>query len=235
MRARFKPWALPEIEVSEYVCMDADEYKANWSAFFEDSSLPLSLELGCGKGRFITKISQNRPNYNYLGVDIDNLTLAYANRKVEEIKPTNARLLKHDIANIDGFFGENEVSEIFINFPNPWPKKRQKKRRLTHPKQLVQYRLFLKEAGQIWFKTDDQDLYEASLEYFPLMGFKILDNTDNLITDEGEDPRSILTEYEERWRGEGVKIKAIYVEKVAADEDELREIAANYKDSPKQV
>lgn len=235
MRSRFKPWALPEIEASEYVCMDPEEFKANWGSFYANPELPLSLELGCGKGRFISTISKNRPYYNYLGVDIDNLTLAKANRKLLADKPTNARLLRHDISKIDGYFGEEEVSEIFINFPNPWPKRRQKKRRLTHPKQLVQYRLFLKESGQIWFKTDDQDLYEASLEYFPLMGFKILSHTDNLITEEGEDPRSILTEYEERWRGQGMNIKAIYVEKEAADEEQLREIAENYEDSPKNV
>ena len=88
----------------------------------------------------------------------------------------------------------------------------------------------MKDYGEIWFKTDDQELYEKSLEYFELMNFKILNSTENLVTDSNQDPRSILTEYEERWRNDGINIKAIYVQKLPGNEEELAEIARNYKD-----
>lgn len=233
MRVRYKAWALPEIEASPYVSMDPAEHKHNWSKFFENPDLPLSVELGTGLGRFISEIAETRPEYNYLGIDIENLAVAHANRKITAKKLGNARLLRFDISKIGEYFAEDEVSEIFINFPNPWPKRRQKKRRLTHPRQLVQYRNFLKDGSEIWFKTDDTDLYEASLEYFPHMGFEILAHTDNLITEDKQDPRSIMTEYEERWRGKGIKIKAIQVKKLAGDNAEFEKIAMAYKDSPK--
>lgn len=230
MRFRYKPWALPEIEASPFVCTNPEEYKNNWSSFFDNPELPLSLELGCGKGRFLQELSQSRPDYNYLGIDIEILAVAKANRLIAPLKPKNARLLNYDISKIYDYFAENEASEIFINFANPWPKTRHNKRRLTHPRQLIQYRKILKDYGEIWFKTDDQELYEKSLEYFELMNFKILNSTESLVTDSSKDPRSILTEYEERWRNDGINIKAIYVQKLPGNEEELAEIAKNYKD-----
>ena len=230
MRFRYKPWVQPELEASPIVCMDSEKHKNNWSQFFENPELPLSLELGCGKGRFISALAKTRPSYNYLGIDMETHALIYAKQKLETEHLGNARLLWHDISKSADFFADGEASEIFINFPNPWPKKRQQKRRLTHPRQLIQYRKYLKMGGEIWFKTDDQDLYEASLIYFPLMGFEILDSTENLQSDINSDPRNIMTEYEERWRKAGIKIKAIYAKKVPADEIELGKILENFQD-----
>ena len=139
--------------------------------------------------------------------------MAQGARELKELALPNAMLLIADLDYASDYFAANEVSSISINFCNPWPKRRHQKRRLTHPRKLKQYRTFLKDGGLLHFKTDDADLYQASLDYFPSCGFDIVRKTSDLKPE--EDPSGIITEYEERWRKEGIKIKAIEVVKRA--------------------
>lgn len=231
MRYRFKPWALPQLKASPYVCTKPEEYKGRWQKFFKDENKDLSLELGSGNGRFILNIAQARPKYNYLGIDIEPLVLAHTDTKLKELGLDNCRLLYLNINKIKDYFSKDEVSELFINFPNPWPKRRQNKRRLTHPRKLIQYRGFLKDNALVYFKTDSLDLYKDSLKYFEEMGFEILKHSDQLLTEDMNDEKAIMTEYEERWRKAGKDIKAIVARKVKADEEQLKLKAKNYIDT----
>lgn len=220
MRLRKKAWALPEMAASAVCCLKADERRGAWADWFEKPEQPLALELGCGKGRFLYEIAEARPDMNFIGVDVEANAMIAAKRQIEARKLGNARLLRQDISVIGGLFDKDSVDELFIHFCNPWPKKRHRKRRLTHPRQLTQYHTFLKEGAVLNFKTDDTDLYEASLEYLPAFGFEIISATPDLPLD--EDPTGIITEYEERWRGMGIPIKAIRARRLAIPEEALR-------------
>ena len=221
MRLRRKPWAIPEMEESPYCCLDAEEREGSWSSWFDRPDQPLYLELGCGKGRFLYEIADAHPDINFLGIDLETNAMISAKRGIEERKLGNARLLRHDINRIDGLFPGESISGLFINFCNPWPKKKHHKRRLTHPRQLLQYQRFLKEKGKLYFKTDDEELYQASLAYLPPFGFPILKSTDHLAAE--DDPFGIISEYEERWRSQGIPIKSILAERRAVPEAELKE------------
>ena len=123
--------------------------------------------------------------------------------------PENLLLIRANIEQISNVFSsEDEISRIYINFCNPWPKKKHNKKRLTHIRQLVQYKEFLSKTGEIYFKTDSDELFEASLEYFEEAGFKITSKTYDL----HENPifeENIITEHEKMFSEEGIKIKAL--------------------------
>lgn len=211
MRLRNKPWALPEMDASEMVALDPAPHLGRWKEWYAEPDKPLSLELGCGKGRFICEIATRRPEHNYLGIDMEANALVFAKRDVEEAGLDNVRLMRIDITRSGLPFDPDSIAEIFIHFCNPWPKKRHHKRRLTHPRQLVQYHRVLQEDGDLWFKTDDLELFEATMQALPGFGFEICASTTDLQPE--EDWTGIVTEYEERWRGLGIPIKAIHARK----------------------
>lgn len=211
MRFRYKEWAIPEMEQSPYVAIDIEPWQGRFPEFFETQAKPLYLELGCGKGRFLIDLATRHPEANFLGIDSEANALISAKRTLEEAALPNCRLARFDIVYIEKLFTENQVNGLYINFPNPWPKKRHHKRRLTHPRQLVHYRNFLRDGAEIWFKTDDQELYEASLAYFRNFGFTVIQHTPDLA--HADDPSGIMTEYEEKWRGKNIPIKAIHARK----------------------
>lgn len=178
MRLRKKHWARPEIEASSFVITNPYEYRGKWAEEFGNPN-PIYLELGCGMGSFISENAFNNPQTNYIGIDLKNEIIVGAKRSVEkkldfnEEGPINVRLMPLDIAFIDKVFDKDEISRIYINFCNPWPKIRHNKRRLTYITFLNKYKTFLKQHSQIWFKTDDPDLFEASQGYFKSCGFSI--------------------------------------------------------------
>ena len=151
---------------------------------------------------------------NYLAIDIKSDMLGYANRNVQHEymmanRTTNNILMcTFDIERIALIISEEDTfSRIYINFCNPWPKDRHKKRRLTHTKQLTNYKKFLKKGGQIFFKTDDDELFTESLDYFKECGFRLdfitYDMTENSL------PDNIITEHEKMFMDEGIKIKGL--------------------------
>lgn len=202
MRLRKKHWARPELEASSFVITNPFEYKGKWADEFGNAN-PIYLELGCGMGRFISENAFNNPDINYIGIDLKNEIVVGAKRSVEKKLdytgegPINVRLITMDIAFIEKVFDKDEISRIFINFCNPWPKIRHNKRRLTYTTFLSRYKTFLKPHSQIWFKTDDRDLFEASQEYFNSSNFRINYLTYDLHNSGFE--YNIETEYENKF------------------------------------
>ena len=212
MRIRRKPWARPELEACEFCVKNPAELKGKWKQSFAKEQ-PLHVELGCGKGGFISQVSAANQDINYVAIDIKSEMAAYARRKtVAEFekagidKIENVKLLVHNVENISEVFDENdEADRIYINFCNPWPRGKHKKRRLTFPKKLMVYKSFLTEEGEIWFKTDDDELFEESVEYFNETGYEITYITRDLHESGFEE--NTETEHEKMFSDMGIKIK----------------------------
>lgn len=204
MRLRKKWWARPEMEESPLCITNPSEYKGKWQEAFHNNK-EIYLELGCGRGDFISKISAKNLDKNFIAIDLKDEVLVLALRKVVESEIENARIVPLQIAFINDIFDKDEISRIYINFCNPWPKDRHKKRRLTHTKFLTKYKEFLRENSEIWFKTDDDELFTESFDYFAECGFEIKYSTYDLHNSDFQG--NIETEYEKKFSSQGVKIK----------------------------
>ena len=238
MRIRFKPWAREELETSPFYIDNPQDYKDKWKNLFEKNA-PIYVELGCGKGNFIAKLSKNNEekNINFIAIDLVDAMLGLAKRNLEleygirttlekeeienEIEKQkvikNVKLTRYDISLVSNIFGkEDNIQRIYINFCNPWPRGKHHKKRLTHTRQLMQYKEFLSDNGEIFFKTDDDLLFADSLIYFEQSGFKIEKKTYDLKNEKdfwnGEE--NIETEHEKMFQKEGIKIKAIIAKKI---------------------
>lgn len=214
MRIRYKKWARPELEACPFYIDNPEENKGKWHEVFKSKN-SIHMELGCGKGSFISKLAVKNPNINYIAVDLVDAMLGLSKRNIEESykeaerDTNNIILTRHDIERILQFMSkEDTVDRIYINFCNPWPKPKHKKKRLTHTKQLMLYKEFLKENGEIYFKTDDDGLFTDSLNYFEEAGFKIISKTYDLHS-ENIFENNIETEHEKMYTEEGKKIKAL--------------------------
>lgn len=212
MRMRRKPWARPELESCKFFIQKPSEYKGRWKEYFKNNN-SIYLELGCGKGTFMAVHGSENPDINYITVDIKDEVLVLAKRNIEEAyekvghELNNIALMSQEILLIDDMLSEkDEIERIYINFCNPWPKERHKKRRLTHNKQLEKYKKFLKVGGEIWFKTDDDELFEESLEYFKEANLEMKYVTYDLHNCEFKG-RNVVTEHEEMFTAQGIKTK----------------------------
>lgn len=220
MRIRHKPWAKPELEACPFYINDPQAQKGKWQEIFADKSKPLYVELGCGKGGFISQAAPAHPEVNFIAMDIKNEMLVLAKRKLEAAyaekgaEPDNVRIAIQNIERLELAWDENDRADrIYINFCNPWPKAKHKKRRLTHTRQLVNYKKFLR--GQLWFKTDDDELFEESFEYFAEAGFRIVYSTHDM---HAESPyENFVTEHEKMFSDEGKKIKFLIAEPIRED------------------
>ena len=214
MRIRYKKWARPELEASSFYIDNPEEHKGKWKEVFKNNN-PIHLELGCGKGQFIANLAVENPNINYIAIDLVDAMLGLAKRNVEEkykeknLEPKNIILTRFDIERIMLILDEaDEIERIYINFCNPWPKGKHRKKRLTHTRQLEKYKTFLKEHGEIYFKTDDDDLFDSSIKYFEETGFKIERLTRDLHSNNIFE-NNIVTEHEIMFSEQGIKIKAL--------------------------
>jgi len=215
MRIRFKPWARPELEASEFYRDNPEELKDKWIQEFKNKENPIHLELGCGKGNFISQLAVQNPSINYIAIDLVDAMLGLAKRKVEEVYNEQEKVLdniiltRFDIERIMLILGKQDnIKRIYINFCNPWPKGQHRKKRLTHTRQLEKYKTFLAEGGEIYFKTDDDGLFESSLGYFEECGFEILAKTYDLHSEPIWE-NNIETEHEKMFSEQGIKIKAL--------------------------
>lgn len=212
MRMRRKKWAVPELMAAPFYIKNPEEQLGHWRALYARQCQPLMVELGCGKGRFISRLAVENPQINFLAIDLIDDMLGLSKRAVERAyleagrEIDNVLLAQQDIERITQILGgQDRVERIYINFCNPWPKAGHKKRRLTHPRQLLLYRQFLAPGAQIHFKTDDGDLFEDSLCYFEESGFKLEYLTRDL---HGSDySGNIETEHEQMFSCEGIPIK----------------------------
>lgn len=216
MRIRYKKWARPELEASKFYVDNPEEFKGKWKEQFENMQNPIHLELGCGKGQFISKLACKNQNINYIAIDLVDAMLGLAKRNIEEeykennIEPKNVIITRFDIERILLILDkQDEIERIYINFCNPWPKGKHRKKRLTHTRQLEKYKEFLKPNAEIYFKTDDEGLFESSIGYFEESGFEIVKLTRNLHEDDIFDGKNIETEHEKMFSKEGIKIKAL--------------------------
>lgn len=215
MRIRFKKWARPELEASTFYIDNPQNYKGKWNTAFKNSNNPIQMELGCGKGNFIAQLASKNLNINYIAIDMVDAMLGLAKRNIEsiykekELEVDNVRLVRHDIERILLFMDKNDkIDRIYINFCNPWPRPKHRKKRLTNTKQLLLYKEFLIPEGEVFFKTDDESLFNDSIKYFEEAGFKITNKTYDLHNDSiFED--NIVTEHEKMFSDQGIKIKAL--------------------------
>jgi len=215
MRIRYKKWARPELEASKFYIDEPEKLKGKWKDQFENSKQPLHLELGCGKGQFMARLALENQNINYIAIDLVDAMLGLAKRNIEQaykdanIEPKNIFITRFDIERILLILDKkDEVERIYINFCNPWPRGKHRKKRLTHSIQLEKYKQFLKNNGEIYFKTDDDELFESSLFYFEESGFEIVKKTFDL-HNEPIFEKNIETEHEKMFSEQGIKIKAL--------------------------
>ncbi len=214
MRIRFKKWARPELEESKFYIDNPEDYKGKWRELFKNPEAPLHLELGCGKGTFMAKLATRDRNVNHIAIDVVDAMLGLAKRNIEaEFKENNMEidnvyLTRFDIERILLIMDKKDsIDRIYINFCNPWPRGKHRKKRLTHTRQLEKYKQIISPNAEIYFKTDDDELFEASLTYFEESGFKIIKKTYDLHSENA--PDNIITEHEKMFSEQGIKIKAL--------------------------
>ncbi len=214
MRIRRKPWAKQELEDAKFYIDNPNTNKGIWKSTFTNNN-PIHLEIGCGKGSFISKLATKHQEINYIAADMIEAMLGLSKRNIEmqyqndKLQITNLWLIRMNAERIlDTFSADDDIERIYINFCNPWPRGKHKKRRLTHTRQLENYKQFLnKEKGEIYFKTDNDELFEESIEYLKQANFLISKITYDLHNEMiFED---IRTEHEEMFSNQGIKIKAL--------------------------
>ena len=198
------PFSVPEQPGSSLEKRNAHEHrKGQWHEVF-GCKAPLYVELGTGKGQFISELAEKNPSINFIGIEAQQDVLYYAAQKVREKGLTNVRLLVFDINHVLDIFAPGEVDRLYINFCDPWPKVRHAKRRLTHANFLNKYRILLPAGGEIFFKTDNRPLFEFSLEQFEACNLQVAKVTFDLHNSDYQD--NVMTEYEKKFSGMGTPI-----------------------------
>lgn len=185
---------------SDLVIEDPADVKGHWADVFGNTN-PIHIELGSGKGRFITGMAKANPAINYVAIDMQVSVLSYALDKVVEEDLKNVRLLLIDGAKLTEYFAPNEIERLYLNFSDPWPKSRHEKRRLTHKTFLETYKILLPIQGEIHFKTDNRGLFEYSLRSMTDYGMRLLAVSLDLHADNPEG--NIMTEYEDKFSSRG--------------------------------
>jgi tRNA (guanine-N7-)-methyltransferase len=202
VRLRKKPWINEAIQ--EYATVLAEPgHVSNQESLFGKSA-PLHVELGTGRGRFICEMSAANPENNYLGIEVQKDVIYYAAQKAFERNLPNLRLLIFNVNEIQELFAAGEISRLYINFCDPWPKNRHAKRRLTHRRFLEMYRRILVPGGDLCFKTDNEQLFEFSLNEFSAAGLRLQNITFDLHN--SGFAGNIMTEYEAKFSAKGMKI-----------------------------
>jgi tRNA (guanine-N7-)-methyltransferase len=204
MRQRFKPWAKEKLmDHSEIVSIDPVTMKGKWHSFFGNNN-PIHIEVGTGKGQFINGMGMQNPSINYLGMELyDSIIVTALDRILEDNKP-NVKLIRADAAHLLDYFEPGEIERVYLNFSDPWPKKKHAKRRLTHESFLKRYETILNQPGEIHFKTDNQGLFEYSLESMSKYGMFFKYISLDLHNSGMED--NVMTEYEEKFSEKGFRI-----------------------------
>lgn len=185
-----------------FVIDNPSNYKGKWNTLFNNNN-EINIEIGTGKCKFIYEMALKNPNINYIGIEKSASILAIATKRLEKLD--NLYLINYDALKLDEVFS-HEIDKIYLNFSDPWPKKRHTKRRLTSSRFLEKYDLIFKDTKMIEMKTDNDDLFDYSCESFSEYGYKIVSKDTNHISD-------ITTEYEDKFRSIGKNINYISVVK----------------------
>jgi tRNA (guanine-N7-)-methyltransferase len=183
-----------------------------WNQEFFPEEQAIVLEVGCGHGDYTVQMAQLFPDRNFIGIDIKGSRIWRGSRRAEEENLKNVGFLRVPVQNLEDHFGEGEVSEIWITFPDPRPKKRDAKRRLTAPRFLEIYAKILKPGGIIHLKTDSKFLFEFTRDVLKGMAWNIVNETDNLYASPLlEQTYGIQTTYEKKFLDQGIAIKYLQI------------------------
>lgn len=197
MRLRKVKNALEKLRQNKtYFIDNPQEHIKEWEKVF-GNSYPIHMEIGCGKGKFIYEMAKNNPNINYIAIEKYDSVLLRVLEKIENETIPNLKLVVLDASNLKNYFSSAEISRIYINFSDPWPKSAHQKRRLTYKSFLESYAYILKSEGEIFQKTDNRKLFEFSLQSFSEQGWILSNISLDLHKDALED--NIMTEFEEKW------------------------------------
>ncbi|MBD5432548.1 MAG: tRNA (guanosine(46)-N7)-methyltransferase TrmB [Lactobacillus sp.] len=213
MRLRNKPWAQKLVKEHPEAILNEPsiDEKINWNERFADFSKPLAIEIGSGKGQFITTLAKKHPEMNFIGVELQTTAAGMILRTKLEEKIDNLQLMCADAANIAYYLPENSVDVLYLNFSDPWPKTRHEKRRLTYKIFLDKYRKVLKPEGHLEFKTDNRGLFEYSLVSMNNYGMKFEHVSVDLHHDNDEiAQRNVETEYEHKFAAKGNPIYCLH-------------------------
>lgn len=202
MRTKFKAWARPYIEEHPEAMLTIEQIK--------EFKMPFALEIGSGKGKFLHDLALNNPKQSYIGIERNVTCAGIACKKLVEDEITNAKLMFVNADEVLDALPAASLSTIYLNFSDPWPKKKHHKRRLTAPSYLAKYYRLLLNKGEILIKTDNDDLFAFSVENLRNSPFKIVKIEENY---DGQDPLDIPTEYELSFREKGQSIHRIVVKK----------------------
>ncbi|HEL0655572.1 TPA: tRNA (guanosine(46)-N7)-methyltransferase TrmB [Streptococcus equi subsp. zooepidemicus] len=201
MRVRKRKGAQEHLENNpHYVILEPEAVKGRWCEVFGNDH-PIHIEVGSGKGAFITGMALKNPEINYIGIDIQLSVLSYALDKVLASQAPNVRLLRVDGSSLTNYFDAGEIDMMYLNFSDPWPKSRHEKRRLTHRSFLDTYKQILPENGEIHFKTDNRGLFEYSLASFSQYGMTLKQVWLDLHASDYQG--NVMTEYEARFAKKG--------------------------------
>ena len=218
MRIRKKKWAEPELSECRYYIPNPKDFRGRWREFFGNDK-PIMLEVGCGKCSFVAQMALKNPDINFIAVDIKLDMLGVGRRNIVALfdeagrSVDNIALVRYNVeALTDIIAPEDGIQRIYINFCNPWPREKHKKRRLTHPRKLRLYREIL-DGDEIHFKTDDDELFEESLGYFAEENFTITTLTRDLHASSVDPETTPMTEHEKMFSDEGIKIKYLIARK----------------------
>ena len=179
------------------------ELKGRWAEEFENKN-PIHIEIGSGKGKFICEMAEKYPDINFIAIEVVKDVIVIAMEKAEPKKLSNLRFIIADAGNLCEYFEKGEVKRIYLNFSDPWKKRKQAKRRLTHKNFLDIYKKLLNNGDFICFKTDNKALFEFSLNSFAEENFKMSEISFDLHNSDFED--NVMTEYETKFSEQGMPI-----------------------------
>ena len=198
MRLRNVPGSREAIAESNLAINEPQVLKGKWNEEFGNNN-PIRIEIGMGKGRFITQLALENPDINYVGIEKYSSVLIRAIEKCQDIEVPNLRFIRMEAEYICDVFNKEEVDRIYLNFSDPWPKDRHAKRRLTSKQFFGRYDNILKKDGVVEFKTDNDLLFQFSLEQVPEAGWNLVAQTWDLHNDSEMVKGNVMTEYESKF------------------------------------
>lgn len=206
MRLRNVKGSRDTIAVSPYVIQDIEAMKGQWKKTVFKNNNPIHIEVGMGKGKFIMELAFNNPDINYIGIEKFSSVLVRAiEKRGETPELNNLFFIRMDAEQITQVFEKDEISQIYLNFSDPWPKERHAKRRLTSKEFFARYNEVLVDEGEVIFKSDNRVLFDFSLEEVPLAGWKLRNVTFDLHHSEYVEG-NVMTEYETKFSSMGQPI-----------------------------
>lgn len=204
MRLRNVSGAQEILEANAYVVKEPEKYKGEWNELFNNDN-PIHVEIGMGKGKFIIELAEKNPDINYIGIEKYSSVLVRAVQKMDEKELPNLYFIRFNAELLETIFDKNEISRIYLNFSDPWPKDRHAKRRLTSKNYLQKYDKCLSSSGEIIFKTDNRKLFDFSIEEIQDTKWKLKNLTYDLHNSEYIHD-NVMTEYEEKFVQMGIPI-----------------------------